>query len=370
MTPDWTPAFEAVPRAAFLPDLMWPHDMETGRDVVVDRTRDPEAWQGHADSNNPIVTQWDDGAHEGTDPGTSFSSSSSMPSVVFSMLADLDVHDGQRVLEIGTGTGWNSALLAHRLGASNVVTVEVDGDVASAGREALERFGLPVEVVHGDGFHGFADRAPYDRVIATCGLRTIPYAWLEQTTPGGVILAPWGTYYGPSEATALLVVAGDGRSASGPFTRPVAFMRMRSQRRGWPRHGEYVPAGAMEAADRSTTRIGEDGFSSIESFDVVGFAMGLRVPDVVHLADRKKDGRRPVWFYGLTDKSWAVVDFRDDRKEATVHQSGPRRLWDEVEDAYHWWVDRDRPGFERFGLTVTADGQIPWLDDPSNTWLP
>ncbi|MEU4210235.1 methyltransferase domain-containing protein [Streptomyces sp. NPDC026206] len=366
LSPDWAPAFHAVPRAEFLPDVMWPHDMATGRNVSVDKARDPEAWRMHAESDAPIVTQWDDGEHDGTAPGKSFSSSSSMPSLVFSMLADLDVHEGQRVLEIGTGTGWNAALLAHRLGARNVVTVEVDGAVAAAGREALERFGLPVEVVHGDGFHGCPERAMYDRVIATCGLRTIPFAWVEQTTPGGLILVPWGTYYGPAEATARLRVAEDGRNATGPFTRPVAFMRMRAQRLVRARHDAYVTPGAMDDADTSSTTISEAEFCGAGSFDAVEFALGLRMPGVTHVADRKRDGRRPVWFYGLTDRSWAVVVFRDDRGEAKVYQSGPRRLWDEAESAYRWWAGNGRPGVERFGLTVTTDGHTAWLDDPGN----
>ncbi|MFE0189998.1 hypothetical protein [Streptomyces sp. NPDC058989] len=244
--------------------------------------------------------------------------------------------------------------------------MEVDGTVASEARQALDRFGLPVEVVHGDGFLGHAERAPYDRIIATCGLRKVPFAWVEQSGPGGVILVPWGTYYGPGEATARLVVAEDRRSASGPFSRPVAFMRMRSQRFVWPRHDAYVPAGAMDAADTSFTTMTEAEFCGTGSFDVTGFALGLRVPAVAHAADRKRDGRRTVWFYGLSDKSWAVVVFRDDREEAKVYQSGPRRLWDEVEAAYRWWVAQERPGFNRFGLTVDAEGEWAWLDSPGN----
>jgi hypothetical protein len=49
-----------------------------------------------------------------------------------------------------------------------------------------------------------------------------------------------------------------------------------------------------------------------------------------------------------------------------VYQSGRRRLWDEVETAFRWWQDQGRPGFQRFGLTVTADGQVAWLDEPSH----
>ncbi|MEV7424625.1 methyltransferase domain-containing protein [Streptomyces sp. NPDC091212] len=366
MAPDWAEAYEAVPRSHFLPDLMWPHDMATGRTVAVDKRQDPQGWQRYADSNDPIITQWDDGAHDGPEPGTSFSSSSSMPSLVFSMLADLAVRPGQRVLEIGAGTGWNAGLLAHRLGAANVVTAEVDGAVASAAQKALDRCGLPVEVVHGDGFLGYAKRAPYDRIIATCGLRQVPFAWVEQSSPGGVILVPWGTYYGPGEATCRLVVADDCRSASGPFSGAVAFMRMRSQRLVWPRHDAYVPEGAMDAAATSFTSVTEAELRGTGNFDVIGFALGLRVPAVTHIADRERDGKRAVWFYGLSDKSWAVVVFRDDRAESKVYQSGPRRLWDEVEAAHKWWVEQGSPGFPRFGLTVDADGERAWLDSPDN----
>ncbi|MCF3106447.1 protein-L-isoaspartate(D-aspartate) O-methyltransferase [Streptomyces roseoverticillatus] len=346
-------------RAGFLPDVMWPHDMTTGRSRTVDKARDPDAWQRYADSDCPIVTQWDDGAHNGPEPGRSFSSSSSMPSLVFSMLADLDVRAGQRVLEIGTGTGWNAALLAHRVGATGgVVSVEVDGVVARTGRAALQRAGLTVRVLHRDGYLGFPERAPYDRIIATCGLRNIPFEWVDQTVPGGIILVPWGTYYGPAEATARLVVAENGRSASGPFTRPVGFMRMRSQRLVRRQHAAYVPPGAMDRADISVT--------SVPAADLDGFVPGLLVPDVTHVADREREGRRAVWLYGLSDTSWAAAVFRDGRNEAKVYQSGPRRLWDEAETAHHWWETHGRPGFERFGLAVGHEGHTRvWLDDPS-----
>lgn len=366
MTADWEAAFEAVPRSAFLPDLMWPHDRGTGKAVAVSKADDAESWRAYADSNLPIVTQWDDGQHDGPEPGKLFTSSSSMPSLVFSMLADLDVRPGHRVLEIGTGTGWNAALLAHRVGPNNIVSVEVDPEVAQSARNALARMGFSsVEVVTGDGLLGHSQRAPYDRVIATCGMRTGLFAWVPQTRPGGVILVPWGTYYGFAEATARLVVADDGKSAAGPFTQPVNFMRMRSQRFRYPQHSEYVPAQGTGGADKSTTEITEAELLS-DSTPVVEFAIGLRVPNCTYLADRKQGDRRPVWFYGLTDKSWAVVIFREDRDTATVYQAGPRRLWNEVEAAYRWWQRQGRPGFGRFGLSVSAAGEDAWLDTPSH----
>ncbi|MEU7179828.1 MULTISPECIES: methyltransferase domain-containing protein [Streptomyces] len=365
LSPDWAPAFAAVPRAAFLPGLMWPFDMGTARSIAVSRADDPAAWQAYAESDAPVVTQWDDGRHTGTEPGEVPTSSASMPGVVFRMLRDLDVRPGHRALEIGTGTGWNAALLAHRLGAENVVTVEVDGTVAESARAALERFGLPVRVVHGDGFRGHPEGAPYDRIIATCGLRSLPFAWVRQCRPGAVIVTPWGTHYSNADAVARLVVADDGGSASGRFTGPVEFMKLRAQRLPPVVHGEYV-TGSVAEGDESSTAVTEAEFVG-ERFAPQRFALGLRVRDCCQVVAEKRDGARPVWFYGLTDRSWACVQFRDG-DTARVWQSGPRRLWDEVEAAHRWWGGRGEPDHARFGLTVTPEGRRAWLDDPADSW--
>src|SRR5690349_23081156 len=99
LTSDWVPSFAAVPRAPFLSEMMWPYDMETGTTVTADLREDAALWFGYADADVPIVTQWDDSVSDRQ--GTVPTSSASMPSVVFRMLRDLDVHAGQRVLEIG-----------------------------------------------------------------------------------------------------------------------------------------------------------------------------------------------------------------------------------------------------------------------------
>ncbi|WP_343245897.1 methyltransferase domain-containing protein [Streptomyces sp. SID5785] len=367
LTSDWAPALAAVPRSEFLPDLIWPFDMDTGRSIAVRRTDDPVAWHRHANANEPIVTQWDDGNHDGPEPGRVATSSASMPSVVFSMLRDLDVHPGQRALEIGTGTGWNAALLAHRIGAAQVHSVEVDPAVAATARKALHAFGMPVDVACGDGLLGHAPTAPYDRVIATVGLRTLPHTWVNQTRPGGVIVAPWGTDYARQDAVVRLVVSEDGTSASGRFTGPVEFMKLRSQRRPWPRHNEYVPAAGVSGGDISSTRLVEDDFVR-ETFDALRFVLGLRVPDCLCAVAEKREGTRPVWLYGLTDRSWACVIFRDGEPESRVYQGGSRRLWDETEAAYAWWQTHGEPGYDRLGLTVTAEETRAWLDEPADSW--
>lgn len=362
---DWAASFAAVPRASFLPALMWPFDMQTGQSVPVARSAAPDTWYAYADADVPVVTQWDDGQHSGLEPGTVSTSSASMPSVVFRMLNELDVRPGDRVLEIGTGTGWNAALLAHRLGVENVVTVELDSAVAAAARAALKGFGLAVPVIHRDGLKGYAEGAPYDRIIATCGFRSVPFAWVEQSRPGAVIVAPWGTHYGNADAVARLTVAHDGQSATGAFTGPVEFMKARAQRLPPVVHSAYV-SGSASDRDKTSTALTESEFLG-ERFSVQRFALGLKLRECVHVVAEKRDGTRPVWFYGRTDRSWACVMFADGA-EAQVWQSGPRRLWDEAESAYRWWEGRGKPGYDRFGLTVTAEGHSAWVDDPADSW--
>lgn len=364
LSSDWLPTFSVVDRSLFLPELMWPFDMDTGRSVPVDRAEDPDAWYGYADSDIPIVTQWDDGKHRGTASGHVSTSSSSKPSVVYRLLSDLDVHPDMRVLDAGSGTGETSGALTHRQGARCVTTVEVDRAVSRRARERLCAAGLHPDVIEGDATQGYRDNAPYDRILATFGLREIPYAWIPQTRAGGLIVAPWGTHYSNADAVVRLRV-GDG-IATGMFGHPVEFMKARAQRRRPINHSDYIPERGVEAADTSTTPLTEEEFVT-GRFSAVPFALGLRVPQCAQSVADKRQRARPVWFYGLTDRSWACVMFRDGA-EATVWQSGPRRLWEEVETAYHWWVDSGRPGHDRFGLTVTPDGQHVWLDEPDNAW--
>jgi protein-L-isoaspartate O-methyltransferase len=96
------------------------------------------------------------------------------------------------VLEIGTGTGWNAALLCKRVGKrGRVVSIEVDPLIAQAAWSALARAGYSPLVITADGVDGHPDGAPYDRVLATAAVREIvPRAWLGQTRPDGIIVTP------------------------------------------------------------------------------------------------------------------------------------------------------------------------------------
>ncbi|WP_405016592.1 protein-L-isoaspartate(D-aspartate) O-methyltransferase [Kitasatospora sp. NBC_00070] len=363
LTSDWLPAYEAAPRYKFLPDTIWPGVADGVRQgEAVNRMTDSDAWWRAVHSDIPLTTQWDGGEHDGDQRGTMPTSSNSMPTMVFSMLDALALQPGHRVQEIGTGTGWSSALMSARVGSGNVVTIEVDEHTASAAVARLHEAGFDPMVVVGDGARGSDLLAPYDRVIATCSVGDLPYAWVEQSTEGGVIVAPWGPEYG-GEAIVRLTVHGDG-TASGPFLGSSAFMRLRQQRVQRPGSLEYLGGQPWPAeGECSRTPLSPESVSGWLAM----FAIGVQLPGVFPLVERYEDGSYTLWVHDTAVTSWATVDWEPDQEDYEVVQSGPRRLWDQLSTAYEWWMGSRRPGFERFGLTVTADGQSAWLDRPGNT---
>lgn len=118
-------------------------------------------------------------------------SSSSQPAIMAQMLERLALEDGMRVLEVGTGTGYNAALLSLLAGRrGHVVSVDVDAEVAASARRALRQGGYRAHVVVADGRAGSARSAPYDRIIVTASSDTVPCAWFDQMSAGGVLVLP------------------------------------------------------------------------------------------------------------------------------------------------------------------------------------
>ncbi|WP_028802700.1 methyltransferase domain-containing protein [Streptomyces sp. 142MFCol3.1] len=230
--PVWREAFETVPRHLFVPyyyvgvlggfERVWGEDPDP---------RSRERWVRGAYADAPLATRVRDGE---------LVSSSSQPSLMAAMLTELEVRDGDAVLEIGAGTGYNAALLAHRLGDDRVTTIDLDAEITESARRHLAAAGHHPLVVTGDGARGVPGRAPFDRIIATCTLTTIPRPWLAQCTPGARILAPL--------ATGLIALrVRDARHAEGRFLHtPAYFVPLRGATRPEraPEHVGGLPARA------------------------------------------------------------------------------------------------------------------------------
>jgi protein-L-isoaspartate O-methyltransferase len=348
---EWGRALRAVPRHLFVPDVAWaaPPGREGYR---IDRHADPQAWMRAAYANHPIITQIACGAADvGTGDGD-YTSSLSAPDVVVDFLERLGVYGGDRVLEIGTGSGWTAALLAHRLGSDNVVSVEVDHDVSFRAAANLKEAGFSPWLVVRDGSAGWPQGAPYDRVHVTCGVTKIPYAWVEQTRPGGLIVLPWMPEYSGGHKLKLTVLP-DG-TAAGRICGGCDYMMIRSQR----------STGVVTVADDA-----RESEAAMDPRRIAGASWGADVaiagmlPDVASTtSDRDGQFRMRLW----TSDSEAVVTCGPDQPRPLVRQRGPRDLWQEVQDAFFAWIELGEPGRDRFGLTVSPHGQHVWLDSPDN----
>ena len=154
-------AFRAVPRHLFLPDVAL-----------------EEVYRDQA-----IVTKSINGQ---------FVSSSSQPAIMAIMLEQLQLQPGQRVMEIGAGTGYNAALMAHIVGeAGQVVTIDIDEDIVQGARAHLKAAGFEhVNVVCSDGGLGYPEAAPFDRIILTVNAADITPSWRSQLKPDGRLLLP------------------------------------------------------------------------------------------------------------------------------------------------------------------------------------
>ncbi len=362
----WLAAFHDVHRGSFVPHYFTQTPERSGWVLV--ESSNPQ-WAAGVYSNQPLITQLngDDAlteiARQGQPVNGVSTSSSSAPSLMALMLETLDVHDGDKILEIGTGTGYNTALLCHRVGPGQVTSIDIDPGLISDARQRLAMLDYAPHVTVRDGTAGCGARAPFDRVIATVAVPSLPQEWIEQTRVGGVILLPL-----------------DRRNCGGLLARLTVQSGRRAHGRFLPDFGGFMPLRQLNRHDTASHvfRTIDDGQGDTrhpslpadiitEEASPCEFFAALTMPGGGwnHLTFIPSNGGPTETWLAQGDGSW-VCHTTTANGTHTIRQGGPARLWNQVETAYQQWQQIGRPTRDRFGLTIDNGQHTIWLDHPDS----
>ncbi|MBB5954673.1 protein-L-isoaspartate(D-aspartate) O-methyltransferase [Saccharothrix tamanrassetensis] len=348
--PRWVRAFREVPRHVFLPGFFVQEP--DGRWVPI--TSEHPDHLALVYRNQVCVTQlngsdaaWEQALAVGSVSGVP-TSSSSMPTIMAIMLEALDVSRGQTVLEIGTGTGYNAALLSHALGSPAVTSIDVDAGVHARAAALLDAAGFHPVCVAGDGERGYAPRAPYSRILGTCAVSRIPAEWLRQVEPGGSIVTTFNRAVG---AGLVRLVVREGVATGRVMLEDGRFMPLRAHSQGWAAAALDRALDAVAVSSGTTLLPARaviypaSGFEFFAGLVLSGVAVGTDPVRLVH-----------------PDGSWVR------HRGAVVDQGGPRALWTLVEEAHREWKTLGKPRRHHFTFTATAESQYFALDNTPLTW--
>jgi protein-L-isoaspartate O-methyltransferase len=347
-------AFAAVPREVFVPRFY----RRDGALVDGAAAGQRDEWLAGVYRDQTLVVQHT-GAGDVVGAGLP-TSSSSQPSVMAGMLTALDLQPHHRVLEIGTGTGYNTALLCQRVGAERVTSIELHPGLAASARAALAQLGLHPTLLTGDGATPPPSPHRFDRVLATAACNHIPPAWIDQLAPdGGIVTDLRGSLGGgivrlAADPGATVTEGEPVDTVHGQFLAlPGAFMPMRTRVERAYHDGhdwDQVVYDHRNPQQRTTDidpalATAEPGLRLLIQLQLAGHPVRLtRQNDPAALSARGIDG------------SWATASLTTGRDGLRpIQQAGPGRLWDSIEAAYRVWEHLDRPPLTRYHVTAAAD---------------
>ncbi len=355
--PGWREAVERVPRHRFTPGFYLPADKRDEQGLTVwepvTAELDYGRWLAAAYSDTTLITQFDGDEPDWKTPhprhGGAPTSSSTLPSLVVRMWADADVQEGHTVLEIGTGTGYSTALACERFGSADITSIDVDPHRLEQAASALYGCGYTPTLAVADGLYGYWPEAKFDRIVAACSFRTVPPALLAQTRPGGkILLTLSGWLYG--YARVLLTVTGDGTAEGQMLPGTVSFMSARTHAAptfGNPAHwaASLPEAGriARHSPQRVTAATEEAFHLRFLAQCVVPDTQTTTIGEVVHLID-------------VVTGSAATLTPRENG-DWEVREDGPVKLWKRIEQMLSTYDAAGAPGPETFTLHIYDGGQ-------------
>ena len=351
----WRAVVEEVPRHMLVPRWWAPSACETSRADMLwelkDGPADAAAWLQTAYSDRSLVTQVGtshaDQAADGEHPAGNPTSSSTLPGLVVRLAQLAYLADAADVLDVGTGSGYGCALLAARLGAQHVTSVDVDPYLTAAAAERLDSVGLRPTVLTADA----TDALPgtYDRIIATFAVRPVPASWLAALRPGGRLVT--------TIAGTGLILTVDKTDDGG------AMGRIEWDRAGFmvSRHGPGYPPPLWDhneaARDQAGEEVGQGRYPVVNVMEAWELWSMLTVlaPGVEHYYQEAGD-RRTAWMLH-PDGSWARAS-EVGSESPVVHQGGARRLWDLLDEIREMWLREGSLPVYGASATITPDGGI------------
>ncbi len=344
-------AFKQVPRHPFIDQffLLETNDRRVQwRQVQRSTVQNTDAWLRAVYTNQPVVTAFD----EYNTP----TSSSSSPDAMAFMLEALQLTPGMRLLEIGTGTGYNAALLAHIVGdPHNIFTVEIDDALARRAQSILDQVaGEGITVYSGDGLRGYAPGAPYDRIIATGSYHKVPLDWLDQLQPGGILVMNLRGHLGAC-AFLKIVKAGPRRTAYGAFLAGSDFMELRDTQTLSHRVADLVTRylGRPVVAQRPFTCAEFD--PALLWDHRLEFLLQLSFPEM-YFSSVQVDPMCPC-LVDVASDTMLVFRPKERQGEWLVEIKGHEQLWNKVEQAYRGWVDTGGADLDAYRLEIDASGK-------------
>lgn len=349
--PRWHAAVEHVPRHEFVPRF-WSQGSDYRWHA---HTVDTPGWWDTVYSDAPLTTELGN-----TTRGQVALSSSSQPGLMVRMLEMLDPRPCQRVLEIGTGTGWNAGLLCHALGDGQVWSIDIGVAMIDTARNRLGDLGYRPTLVAGDGAAGMPGHRSFDRIIATCSVPAVPPAWRNQLADGGLLLVD---VQPSAHAGNLVLLRRDGDTLSGRFSPKWAgFMAIRTTENA--ADPPESPPTAVSGQTRQTTLDPYPWSAMVPWFLAQAL---IRQPVSFGLAEIGPNGPAATRV-STPDGSVAEVATTDHGNGTRdVRQAGPTRLWDAYETAHTDWNRLGRPDWDRLGLTINANGtHTVWVDNPNS----
>jgi protein-L-isoaspartate(D-aspartate) O-methyltransferase len=344
-------AFKHVPRHPFIDHffLLETRDRTMQwRHVQPSSVADADVWLRAIYSNRPVITAYD----EYNTP----TSSSSSPDAMAFMLEAAQLHPGLRVLEIGTGTGYNAALLAHILGGPrHVFTVEIDPALAQRAQHRLDQVaGEGITVHAGNGLHGLAAGAPYARIIATGSYHKVPLAWLDQLQTGGIIVMNLRGHLGAG-AFVKVVKVGPRRAAYGTFLAGSDFMELQDSDTPSRNVTDLVSQYAGRAVTAQAPCTQSDFDPSLLWDHRLEFLLQLSFPQMYFTS------------IGLNPMSPCLIDLESDTMlvfrptgqtgEWIVEIRGQPHTWQKLARVYRLWAETGVPDVSAYLLDIDDAGQ-------------